>query len=112
MESLVLLIGLLLALYGLACLLSSLALWLTAPGPRKSSMLVVDLRGETDPAGALRALLERLKNSGLSRRVWLAAVADEAASENGRALRRFCEGTKIACGTPEELRDQLRMPPL
>ncbi len=86
---------LLLAAYGLACVLSAIVLWFTAPIKGKPYFMLIQLRPEDAPHFSALSVRERLNNSGLHRSTTVLAL-DCGLDENQRnAAKKHCHSADI-----------------
>lgn len=101
-EELLALAGLILALYGLACIISSFALWLTAPSRKRSYKMLVFLE-PGEGISHITSVRERLKNGGLGHCTQIVAVDNGLNAEESEKFASFCHAEGVRFCKREEL---------
>ncbi len=96
-------LALILALYGLTCVISSVAVWLMTPGDKRHYWMVAVLEDRDEPETVINGLLQRLANSGMGRKVAVIAVNHGLCPEKESRAERFCKREKIILCKPDEL---------
>jgi hypothetical protein len=95
-EEILLLCSLLLAIYGLANLISFAALWLTSPIKGKNYHLIMVVEQDDNLKATVRSARERLFSCGMGRNTHLIVVDGGLGKEKQTAVKAFCREQKIA----------------
>ena len=111
LEEFMVFIGIMLALYGLSCLISSAVLWLLAGKGKEEDLLVVPVSSQPLVRAKIGSSIERLRNSGMNH-VTTIIVVDCGLPENKiHIIEKYCKKKEIALCKKEELSKYLKNPP-
>lgn len=109
-EEILFFVSLLLALYGLANIITSLALWLTAPVKGKPYRMIIVLKPGENIRATVVSARERLSGCGLSRSTVLCAVDGGLDEEKKKKAAAYCSAEGIPFGNGEEAMGILEIP--
>ncbi len=102
---------LMLALYGLSCLISSLVLWLSVEKSQEGDLLIVPVTSQPLVRAKIGASIDRLRNSGMNH-VATIVVVDCGLPENKiHIIEKYCKKKGIVFCKREELPNYLKNPP-
>ncbi len=104
------LIGLLLSLYGLSCVISSVVLWFTVTKEEHTEAFVIAVAEEPFVKTRIGAWLERLRNSGMAH-LTKVIVVDCGLPENKQyGIQQYCNKKGIAFCKKEDLPEYFKNP--
>lgn len=107
-REMIMLIGLLLATYGLANLITALVLWFTVPITGKPYVFLIHLHTEDPVRSLILSARERLNNGGLYRSTRLIAVDCGLNPKEIETAKEYCEMEGILLCKPQELQEYLK----
>ncbi len=94
---------LMLALYGLSCLISSAVLWLSAGKNQEGDLLVVPVAAQPLIRAKIGSSVERLRNSGMSHVAAVVVVDCGLPKNKVHTIDKYCRKKGIAFLKTEEL---------
>lgn len=110
-QELLLLITLILALYGLAHVMTFLALWLTAPMKGKPYRVLIDLKPDENYRSAVINVRERLAVGGLLNHCQIYAVDRGLSPQSAKQAEEYCKGEQIRFCNEKDLSANLEITP-
>ncbi len=102
-EEILMLCSLLLAIYGLANLITNFALWITSPIKKKHYYMVIPLKEGESLKASVRSVRERLCSCGMGRKTKLAVIHWDESGEKQEEMASFCKEQGIVFFPSEEI---------
>ncbi len=102
-EEILVFICLLLGVYGLACLITNLALWLLLPLKGKPNRMIIRLESGEDIRSTVLSVRQRLSNCGLLHTTKIFAVDCGLTKEEFARAKGYCDLEEIPLCSPDEL---------
>lgn len=103
--------AIMLALYGLSCLISSLVLWLSVEKSQEGDFLIVPVASQTLVRAKIGASIERLKNSGMGHIAGIIVVDCGLPEIKIHIVEEYCKKKRIAFCKRDELPNYLKNSP-
>lgn len=109
-EEFLLLIGLLLSLYGLSCIISSVVMWFVSCRDATSHVHLVFITEQDCVKAKVGTVLEKLKNNGLIYITSVLVVDCDLSPVKQDKAREYCYKKEIGFCKREELSEYLKKP--
>lgn len=111
LEEFMVFLGLVLALYGLSCIISSVVLWFCVGKNPKGELLVIPVSEEPMVRAKIGSSLERLKSSGMESVTAVMVVDCGLPPQKTQSVEQYCRKKEIGFCKREELANYLKNPP-
>ncbi len=104
-------VGLLLALYGLSCIISSVVLWFSVGKNPKGELFIIPVSEESLIKPKIGSSLERLKNCGMGNVTTVMVVDCGLPLHKQEGVEQYCRKKDVMFCKREELANYLKNPP-